>query len=1030
MERVPPGAQNLIGATDDFSEFPGILEKVLGKSDVGMKKLVDHSDKLVKNIKEARDHLLKMTTGGSGVGGQTIGLGGFTRRQQQAIGLGTMAVAGAGIAYSMAPNTMAAVTQRMYADSLAGLSGMGAQGLIAQSNRLAGGGATSAYGPTAAAATLGYQGGYLANTLSSKRIMGQIGGMSAITGASNEQVAGAFAGINAMSFLRAGIRARDRQGNLVAPNQLVNQAYRFLYGNRTITKEQAMMVLNPGSKGYASLAQMAGGNPELLQQLQMGIIARASKGSNLTKKDLSDPNKALDLMGVGKESPIRSMFRYNTSEARKLQATEGGLVGGYNVALRGTSAVNDAFSTMADILGPVNDGLMTLKGILQTLPGAGNTGATLSGLGSMAVGAGANALQLALTARMLGVGGKAGFLGTGAMAAGGATAAGGVAATTAATGAAAATAGGAAAISKRAALLKLLKSTKGKLTLGTIAAALGTSALDGLFGDKVNPTTRKIGLGAAEVGQMALTGATIGSFIPGLGTGIGALIGTGIGLGKVMLGGVGGGDGCGHGHLGCSHAGIGGDNSAAPESGKIFQSPVPPGTKVSSPFGPRPEAAKRNPGISSNHSGVDYAVPVGSRIVAAADGVVSETGTHRQYGYYVIIRHAAKSTLYGHLSKILVSKGQKVRRGEVIALSGGKKGAPGAGSSTGPHLHFEIRSHGGVGAQGRVNPQSLFGKAFSFIKNLGSKVLSGLKTMAGKALGAFGVKAFEPSVETYDSPISQRYSSPSVSQLLKMLGGSPTDFKKITSGLDPKSRAWKDNFDLKDTEGRGGEKGIAGGSREGLVNILYNAGFRGEALKTAFAVAMAESGGVATRHSHPSLKKDDSYGLFQINMIGGLGPARRKQYGLTSNKELYNANTNSRIAYTISKGGKNWKPWGAYSSGAFTKYLDDADRATKGAGIGGGDDVNGVPGYTGPGAASENQGSFAVVPSARRKKTTSAPVILMNTNTDSGPSGTNINIKMDVKIARASVSEAKDLANQVMKEIENKLKYKQGLGLY
>ena len=80
------------------------------------------------------------------------------------------------------------------------------------------------------------------------------------------------------------------------------------------------MVLNPGSKGYSTLSKLAGGNPELLQQLQMGVIARASKGSSLSKRDLSDSNRALDLMGVGKESPLRSIFRYNTSEARKLEA--------------------------------------------------------------------------------------------------------------------------------------------------------------------------------------------------------------------------------------------------------------------------------------------------------------------------------------------------------------------------------------------------------------------------------------------------------------------------------------------------------------------------------------------------------------------------------------------------------------------------------------------------------------------------------------------------------------------------------------
>jgi murein DD-endopeptidase MepM/ murein hydrolase activator NlpD len=941
-----------------------------------------------------------------------MGLGDFTRRQHQAIGLGTIAAVGGSLAMSMAPNTMSAVTQRMYADSMAGLSGMGAQGLISQSNRLVGGGATSAMGPTAAAATLGYQGGYLANTLSSKRIMQQLGGMSAITGASNEQVAGAFAGINAMTFLRGGIRARDRQGNLVAPNQLINQAFRFLYGGRAITKEQAMMVLNPGSKGYATLMQLSGGDPELMRQLQMGVISRASKGANLTKKDLSDPNRALDLMGVGKESPIRSQFRYNTSEARKLEATEAGLVGGYNVGLRTTASVNDAFSTMADILGPVNDGLMTLKGILQTMPGAGNTGATLSSLGGMAMGAGASALQLGLTARMLGVGGAKGFMGTGALAAGGTAATMG-AGTAAAVGAGTA-ATGAAAISKKAALLKLLKSTKGKLTIGSIAAVLGAEGLDALFGNKVGSGTRRAGLAAANTGGLALTGAAIGSFImPGLGTGIGALIGTGIGLGQTLMAGMGGGD-CNHGNMGCSH-GIGGDDS----SGKAFQLPVPKGTPVSSPFGPRPDAAKRNPGISSNHSGVDYALSVGSPVLAAADGIVSETGNHpKAYGYYVIIKHAKKSTMYAHLSHILVRKGQEVKRGQQIAKSGGKKGARGAGNSTGPHLHFEIRDHGGVGAGGRQNPQGFFGRAFSFIKNVVGKGVSSLKTMAGRIFGSnsdiknSAAAGVMPGSDV-GSPISQRLSSPSISQLLAMFGGGAVNYKRITSGINKNSKKYRDNFNTSHDESAQGEGGIAGGSRAGLMRMLYEGGFRGDALKTAFAVALAESGGRSGAIGDESLADNiwgPSYGVFQIRSLKNWRAYNDPYRDAT---RLRDPRYNIQAALVKSKQGTNWKPWSAYKNGAFTKFLDDADRIAGKSGIGGGD----ASGMTATNlAATETGGS-------------STAVMRGNTSVNAS-SKVNVSVNMNVQIARASLSEANKLADDVLKRLEKKLKYGEGIGTY
>lgn len=1001
---TPPGGQNMVSADDreTFSSMPGHFDKIFKKTEEGLRKSVEQTKKLVEYAEKYRDAMLEASSGGrgKGVGGQNIGLGTFssgTRGQQIAMGVGMTAAVGGSLYMSMAPNTMAAVTQRMYADSIAGLSGTrgGAQGLIRQSNRLVGNGATSAMGPTAAAATLAYSGGYLAQTLSSQRIMGQLGGMSAITGASNEQVAGAFAGINAMNFLRAGIRARDAKGNLVRPDQLINQAYNFLYGGRTITKEQAMMVLNPGSKGYSTLSKLAGGNPELLQQLQMGVIARASKGSSLSKRDLSDSNRALDLMGVGKESPLRSIFRYNTSEARKLEATEGGLVGGYNTALRGTAAVNDGFSTMANLLGPVNQGLMTLKGILETLPGAGNTGSTLSKVGGLGIGALGSALQLGLTARMLGVGGAKGFLGTGALAKAGSTAA---------------ATGGAAGIANAAKFARF-----GKLIPGLGAAASGFSG----YSDAKNNR----GFFGGLMSSMAAGGVTAG-VVGGIATGgvfaipaaIAGAVASGVGYtaGRVM-GGIGGDSDCGHGNMGCSH-GIGGDNESSSPSGKIFQLPVPQGTPISSPYGPRPDAAKKNPGISSYHRGIDYSLPMGSPVLASADGVVSETGTHRQYGYYVIIRHAAKSSLYGHLSKILVKKGQRVRRGEQIALSGGKKGHPGAGSSTGPHLHFEIRAHGGVGAQDRQDPKGFFGKAFSFIKNLGSKAVGALKSM-GRAVSGLGSAPSNKSnsfSSDYSSPISQKFASPSLSQLLSMFGGGSVNYDKLTSGINKNSKKYRDHFDDKNTPVEGDTGGIAGGSRAGLLRILYNAGFRGDALHTAFAVALAESGGISNRHSDPRLKQDDSYGLFQINMIGALGPDRRKKFGLASNNDLYNPNINAKVAHIMSHGGKNWKPWSAYKNGRFLPFLDDAKRLSEKEGIGGGDGSMSSVGL----ASTETTGATMSGGSRNGNATLTAN------------SRVEVHVNMNVQIARASIGEANKLADDTLKRLESKLKYGEGLGLY
>jgi len=91
----------------------------------------------------------------------------------------------------------------------------------------------------------------------------------------------------------------------------------------------------------------------------------------------------------------------------------------------------------------------------------------------------------------------------------------------------------------------------------------------------------------------------------------------------------------------------------------------------------------------SLHPGLDIAVPRDSYIRAAGGGVVSVAGTDEVYGQYVIIDHGnGLESLYGHASRLFVRAGQEVERREVIALSGS------TGISTGPHLHFEIRSAG------------------------------------------------------------------------------------------------------------------------------------------------------------------------------------------------------------------------------------------------------------------------------------------------------------------------------------------------
>jgi murein DD-endopeptidase MepM/ murein hydrolase activator NlpD len=106
----------------------------------------------------------------------------------------------------------------------------------------------------------------------------------------------------------------------------------------------------------------------------------------------------------------------------------------------------------------------------------------------------------------------------------------------------------------------------------------------------------------------------------------------------------------------------------------------PINTRITSYYGPR---------WGRIHEGLDFAAPMGSPIRAVSSGRVVYSGWATGYGYVVILEHQkGLRTLYAHNSKLLVSVGESVGRGEVISRSGN------TGNSTGPHLHFEVQVNG------------------------------------------------------------------------------------------------------------------------------------------------------------------------------------------------------------------------------------------------------------------------------------------------------------------------------------------------
>ena len=128
--------------------------------------------------------------------------------------------------------------------------------------------------------------------------------------------------------------------------------------------------------------------------------------------------------------------------------------------------------------------------------------------------------------------------------------------------------------------------------------------------------------------------------------------------------------------------------SSSKYTGGAMTWPAPGYYTITCPFGPRIHPILK---VRKNHSGMDIGAPSGASVVAAADGTVIVSGYSNAYGNYIVIDHGGgTTTLYGHHSANLVSKGAVVKKGQKIARVGS------TGWSTGPHLHFEVSVNGVV----------------------------------------------------------------------------------------------------------------------------------------------------------------------------------------------------------------------------------------------------------------------------------------------------------------------------------------------
>ena len=354
------------------------------------------------------------------------------------------------------------------------------------------------------------------------------------------------------------------------------------------------------------------------------------------------------------------------------------------------------------------------------------------------------------------------------------------------------------------------------------------------------------------------------------------------------------------------------------------------GTQVTAGYGA--QDPKIWAGTGGEHKGTDFGVPVGTAVYATKDGIVSGETLSSDYGQAVIIDHGdGYQTVYAHLSNKEVSPGTSVTKGQEIGKSGS------SGNATGPHLHYEVRK----GYNNPVDPASFSGAGDPLTSNMGMNSVTG-------TVGYSDVLMATPTLNGTS-------------------GGTGTP-------ADVQLPAMPDAT---------------------LLDTLKKAGFTGNELAVAYGVAKAESGGRPTAYNPPSNGTgDNSFGLFQINMIGGLEQERLNKtwvksdgstFKLSSDKDLYDPLTNAEVAYHMSNGGKNWSAWTTYTSGKYQQFLDK-----KKAG-------GGTAGYG------------ANMPEGAQASTAAATISNLTSPTTAG--GTNVNIYLTV--SQASDSEAIMLAKRV-----------------
>lgn len=476
-------SQNILNSTAYMEKFNATLEKTLKLSNEIAKSL---------NIGGAGS----AGSGGgnataNGGGGNLTTKGSFSGFVQGVKTVASYALGAVGVAAQAAPNLQETLNTQLLT-SQARFSGF--QGNVTASVRSAMmGGTTDSPYDAIQAIGQGTQAGLLPGMPGYNKVLGGVAQVSNLTGSMSSAMQATTAlnsGASVNKLRMFGINVRNAQGTMRSPADIFKDIYNFAQqqSGKKLTKQDIAIGMQSGNGLSNFLDSVSGGDANLRGALQSAAL-QYSGGGDLSRESLT---KSGQLTAASTANSDLNASKFGVTAAAAPAMSEGFVEGA-----RLLTKLNDGF---ANLIATSDKAAFALKQIAKAETITADKLAQ-AGIG-MAALIGNAAAQLAGAAAQFAASRAGG---------GGATVAGGT---------------------PPAAGAKPGMKLGTKLGLGSLAAMLAAMGLDKIFGDKVDDSTRVRGNAAAGIGGYALTGAALGSFIPGVGTAFGAVLGTGYGLFK------------------------------------------------------------------------------------------------------------------------------------------------------------------------------------------------------------------------------------------------------------------------------------------------------------------------------------------------------------------------------------------------------------------------------------------------------------------------------------------------------------------